>query len=104
MSDNKKFWQIVKPLFSNKVTAKTTIKLVENNEMIDDETEIAKLFNEYFVNIVKKLGIFTEKQCAVSTENSLSEVERAIAKYKNHRSINAVTEGMEKLGNPTFGF
>ena len=72
--------------------------------MIDDETEIAKLFNEYFVNIVKKLGIFTEKQCAVSTENSLSEVERAIAKYKNHRSINAVTEGMEKLGNPTFGF
>ena len=60
MPDNKKFWQIVKPLFSNKVKAKTTIKLVENNEMIDDEIEIAKLFNEYFVNIVKKLGLFTK--------------------------------------------
>ena len=80
--DNKKFWQIVKPLFSNKVKAKTTIKLVENNEIIDDEIEISKLFNEYFVNIVRKLGIFTEKQSAASTENSLSEVERAIANTK----------------------
>ena len=82
MSDNKKFWQIVKLLFSNKVKAKTTITLVENNEIIDDEIEISKLFNEYFINIVRKLGIFTEKQSAASTENSLSEVERAIANTK----------------------
>ena len=82
VSDNKKFWQIVKPLFSNKVKAKTTITLVENNEIIDDEIEISKLFNEYFINIVRKLGIFTEKQSAASTENSLSEVERAIANTK----------------------
>ena len=34
---DKKFWQTVKPLFSSKVKAKT------------------KIFNEYFVNIVKKL-------------------------------------------------
>ena len=34
ISDNKKFCQIVKLLFSNK--AKTTIKLVKKNEMIDD--------------------------------------------------------------------
>ena len=67
ISDNKKFWQIVKPLFSNKVTAKTTTKLVENNEMIDDEIEIAKLFNKYFVNIVKKIGLFAKEQSAIST-------------------------------------
>ena len=48
----KRFWQIVKPLFLNKVKVKTSIKLVENKEAIDNETEIAKLFNEYFVNIV----------------------------------------------------
>ena len=28
----------------------------------------------------------------------------AIAKYGNHPSIIAITEKMEKLGNPTFGF
>ena len=67
ISDNKKFWQIVKPLFSNKVKVKTTIKLVENNQMIDDEIETAKLFNEYFVNIVKKSELFKKEQSAVST-------------------------------------
>ena len=50
VSDNKKFWQIVKPLFSNKVKAKTTIKLVENNEKTDDEITITKLFHKDLVN------------------------------------------------------
>ena len=43
--------------------------------MTDDEIEIPKLFNEYFINIVKKLGLLTKEQSAVSTENNLSEVE-----------------------------
>ena len=29
--------------------------------MTDNETKIAEIFNEYFVNIVRNLGIFTEK-------------------------------------------
>ena len=32
--NNKKLWQIVKPLFSDKVKAETSIKSVKNNEMI----------------------------------------------------------------------
>ena len=72
--------------------------------MIDDEIQIANLFNEYFVNIVKKLGLFTKEQSAVFTENSLNEVEIAIEKYGNHPSIIAITEKMGKLGKPTFGF
>ena len=98
------FWQNVKPLFSNKVKAKTVIKLVENDVMIDDESEIAKIFNEYFVNIVKKVGILTEEQIRYSATNHISEVEIAIIKYKNHPSIKAITDRMEKLGKPTFNF
>ena len=60
---------------------------------IDDEIEIIKLFNKYFVDIVKN-----------STENSLSEVQISIAKYRNHSSIITIAEKMEKLGNPTTGF
>ena len=40
----KKSWQIIKPLFSNQVKAKTIIEFVENNKMTDDDIEIAKLF------------------------------------------------------------
>ena len=49
--DNRRFWQNVKPLFSNKVKAKTTIKLIENGETIDNEIKIAK----YLTNILSIL-------------------------------------------------
>ena len=104
VTDNKKFWQTVKLLFSNKVKSKTVIKLVENDAMIDDECEIANSFNKYFLNIVKKLGILTKEQTMYSAANQLSEVEMAIIKYKNHPSIKAITDRMEKLGNPIFNF
>ena len=102
--DNRKFWQNVKPLFSDKVKAETTIKLTENDGMIDNEIKIAKMFNEYFVNIVKNLGIVSEQESGTFTENSLCEVEMALKKYKNHRSINAITKRMKDLGNFTFSF
>ena len=104
ISDNKKYCQIVKRLFSSKVKGKTTITLVENDKTIDDEIEIAKIFNEYFVNIVKKLGLFTKGQSAISAENSLNEEDITIATHGNHPSVIAITEKMEKLGNPRFGF
>ena len=44
VTDNKKFWQTAKPLFFNKVKAKTVIKLVQNDVMNDDDPEIAKFF------------------------------------------------------------
>ena len=104
VTDNKKFWQTVKPLVSNKVKAKTFIKLAENDAMIDDKSEIAKPFNECFVNIVKKLGILTEEQITYSATNQLSEVEMATIKNENHPSIKSITDRMGKLGKPTFNF
>ena len=57
--DNRMFWQNVKTLSSNKIKAKPTVRLTENDKMIDNKTKIAKIFNKYFVNIVKNLGILT---------------------------------------------
>ena len=48
--------------------------------MIDNESEIVKIANEYFVNIVKKPGILTEEQTMHSVANQLREVEMAIIK------------------------
>ena len=79
-------------LFSNKVKAKPAIKLIENDEIIDNEIKIAKIFSEYFVNIFKKLGILTEKESATFIENNLSEVEMALKKYKSRPSANVSTE------------
>ena len=35
--------------------------------MIDNEIKIAKIFNEYFVDIVKNLGILTENESETFT-------------------------------------
>ena len=72
--------------------------------MNDNEIKIAKIFNEYFVNTVKNLGILTEEESATFTENNLSEVEMALKKCKNHTSITAITKRMITLDNSNFSF
>ena len=44
-ADNKKFWQKVKPLFSEKSNLKRNITLVENDTVISDKTEVAEKLN-----------------------------------------------------------
>ena len=46
---------------------------------------------------MKKLRLFSKEQSAISTENSLSKVEIAIAKYGHHSSIIATTEKWKNL-------
>ena len=53
----KKFGKIVKPLFSEKVNKNENITLVENNNIISSEIEIAEKLNAFFRNIVKELNI-----------------------------------------------
>ena len=53
--------------------------------------------NEYFINIVKDLGIFAEKESATFTENKWSGVEMVLSKYNYHHGINVITELMKNL-------
>ena len=45
LSDNKKFWKIVKHLFSDKVNTNENMTRVDNNNIILSETEIAEKLN-----------------------------------------------------------
>ena len=66
------------------------MNLVEKDKLTNDDEEIAKMFNEYFVNIVQELDIVIEKSNAKLIEPYLDEVNMAIIKYKNHQSIKAI--------------
>ena len=46
ITDNKKFWKSVKPLFSDKITVKEIINLTENGEILSSDTDIADKFND----------------------------------------------------------
>ena len=47
VTDNKKFWKTVKPLFTDKVQNSSSITLVENEKIITNDSEIAEIFNEF---------------------------------------------------------
>ena len=56
--DDKKFWQRIKPIFSDKQKALLNdIILVENNKIISDKEEIAEKMNTFFIETVDNLEI-----------------------------------------------
>ena len=63
VSDNKPFWKSVKPFFSDKGSNSSKITLVEENNIISDEEEIANIMNNYFINVTKTLNL--KKQLGV---------------------------------------
>ena len=57
ITDNRKFWHTVKPLFSDNVKSREAIILVDNENIKSNENEMANTFNDFFSNIVKNLKI-----------------------------------------------
>ena len=103
ITDSKKFWATVKPLFSNKIKSTEYITLEENGKVISNDKELARIFNEFFVNIVPNLGINTNHSFLINTDNENDPIEKAIAKYKNHPSIISIKKFMEN-SDSSFSF
>lgn len=53
ITDNYKFWKTTEPLFSDRISHKETIDVVENNTILSDEKIVADSFNNCFNKIVK---------------------------------------------------
>ena len=108
ITDNKKFWKTVKPMFSEKTMATDSITLIENNKIISEDQEVAEIFNSYFSNAVKSLNIenyeyFSFDEYFLSKEKEHDDVIlRAIEKYEYHPSIIRIKENTPK--NVSFSF
>ena len=99
LSDNRKFWGTVKPLFSNKVRSNDYITLNENDLLIRNEYKIANIFNTFFVNIVPNLGIEIDQQYLSNVFNISDPVEKAIKKYQKHPSISIINKMVSSVEN-----
>ena len=56
VTDNKKFWKTIKPLFSDK-TKSSNNDITREKKVLTDNSEIAKTLNSYFTNLVKSSEI-----------------------------------------------
>ena len=93
VTDSKKFWKTVKPL-SDKNTTLPKISLVQNDEIISDESKVANSFSNFFENAIHSLGIKTNEY---SNENYglKKTVKIAIRKYEQHSSTNLIKENIK---------
>ena len=99
--DNRKFWQRIKPLFSEKTKLRTNITIVENGTVTSDKKEVAELLNTYFIEAVQNLEIekFNSDHSHIVQSEGIDEViDDIIEKYKLHPSILKIKENV-KLEN-----
>ena len=76
-------------LFSNKIdTMKEKILLVENERIIDNDSDIADIFNRYFNKMTETLDI-PEWNASFVPKHS-DQVKNALDKFANHPSIHSI--------------
>ena len=78
------------------------INLIENNELVKTDLEIAQVLNKIFSNIVQNLDIsrYSNDEPLVSNNNYATL--KAILKYRNHSSIIAIQSKCKDKGNFNF--
>ena len=57
MKNIRKFWKTVNPLFSEKSYSEESISLINKDCLITENEDLAKVFHNFFSNIVNKLGM-----------------------------------------------
>ena len=78
VSDNRTFWKTVKPYLSNKGNFGNEIKLVQNEEIIDDDTNVAEELNNFFKTAIASLDIHRNLYTVENIGNMSDPVEKAI--------------------------
>ena len=105
IADNKKFWQTVKPFFSDKINHRETINLIDNQLTLPNDEEIAETFNKYFCNIAKNLSLPGSPSIKKpSVELFTDPAILALEKYNDHPSITSIKNKMTSRDNPKFSF
>ena len=107
-SDNKKFWQKVKPLFSEKSNLKRNITIVENDAVISDKTEVAEKLNTFFIEVVENLEIkkflpnSDDDHESALPQNVKGKIDSIIKKYDSHPSIMKIKVNVNLEGRFSF--
>ena len=71
-----------KTSFSNKGNYGNKIKLVENEEIIDDDTKVAEELNNFFKTAVASLDIHGNPYTVENVENMSDPAEKAIKEFE----------------------
>ena len=91
LADNKKFWKSVKPYFSKKGVNANKLLLKENDCLVSDESELAQIMNNFFVNITKELDLKHDQ----GNVNISSDLENILENSSSHPSIEKIEQNFD---------
>ena len=77
-TDNKNYWRVVKPNFSNKILGTNRVILRDGGKIISNTEKVADAFNKFFVNIWNTLNIDKDKQILVERNDVFDPVLKTI--------------------------
>ena len=86
----------MKPFFMDKETTQNKINVIEKDEIILSDGDIAKTKNSYFNNAVLSLGISNSKDIFEGKNTIYEKIPKIIKKYSNHPSILNMCKTMKK--------
>ena len=89
LTENKTFWKTVKPFLTEKSKKVSKITLIEDNQIISQDKQIANIFNEYFISI-PMLNMPTNQEFEYSDSPEEDPLLRIIGKYQNHPNIKLI--------------
>ena len=102
MDNDKKFRKAVKPLFSNSDPVSNKIILVENGQILQEETQVAESLSSHFWKIIDMLGLDSFFTNTDQNKTVDQIVNQAIEKYKNHDCLLRIKEKTEKKKRQVF--
>ena len=91
-------------LLSNKIISNEKVTIVEGNKIIKSDKETAKVFNEFFSDVVTNLNIPQINHIDQTPENISDLVIKDIVKYKAHPSITVIEESCFSKSNFNISF
>ena len=89
------FWKSIKPFFSEKNVTNNTIILVEDENIISDDTKVGDIMNTYFSNVVSQLDIQGYKNNNYTHNTEFDELLNTVNKFKSHPSIKKIKQNIQ---------
>ena len=93
LTDNRKFLKAVTPLFFEKYFGSNKITLLEGDEIISEDAEVARKFNNYCSKVVGNLNIEGFETDYIF-KPELDNISNIIEKFKNHPIVQKVKENV----------
>ena len=94
VTDNKKFLTTIKPIPSHKISIYSKIIIIEGDEIISANKDIAHKFHKLNKNTVSSLNIQCDSEFVNECDGLVDTVDVAIKKFKNHTSITSIKENI----------